>query len=839
LAGCTGGAAGSPKDDLTDLIVVSQSPGNGQELNMVDSTDGFNALNNPTLTNPSSVTIVFSTSLDPTSVINTDPRDPQGSRNVRLFFFDVDQGAFDPQNTDPTNEPPGANVLIEADTILSFTNQPNDTIIIRPTGITPNNPFSPANPMPDGQYSVIVERGVKAADGTPMRSAEYFFFFRVGQDTQPPVVVETSPANGQKNVDPTSPIRITLSETALASTVNVNTLGVTYQPTGVANPIVIPGTWFTDGGNGPGNNFPDLQLDSAGNPGFSGQSPRNGVDLVFLPDLTAFPVNMTAEDPNDGGNPGATPPVPGCTQFSEPPQKGNRGYPLGQSVTVAFNLVGLGVTDTAGLGISTNSPNLSFTFETLDRPDAIFAPGTRGAIYFGDPVGVGVIDVNPSRTPYLVGPNPPRANNSVVTIGAGQAAQVVRVPVSDLKDIKTDTRPYTAFYSFVCSRTPPSIYHTMTYALSGSAGGGEVIAIDSFMMTPLGRWSTPSPGGIGITALSGSATLARAAVSNFSANTVTVYDIGRLGWFDLSANNGGLVLGNQAGFASVNPTLILNQDDFETVFPSQTGNPFNTQPGPPIIGTVSVGISPTSTELTHFPNTFGSPFLCGAPLYTQNTILGVLNAGESTVDFTELTNLGGTSIITPDLDGVSLSSPPKDMEWTPVSLRTGAYYCFISAVGGTVELFATGFSSNQPTVRGPTTNFAPNKIVNNIGGFQQPNGIQWITNGNSVGTSNGYTAAALIAETGENRLQQVGVVSEVPANRFEVVNANHSAGLGPNDVTGDPRSVGFFPCGPRFTDYYVANTGEGNVRTANYVGGVIGQNIDVAGVKILASWWSR
>jgi hypothetical protein len=545
---------------------------------------------------------------------------------------------------------------------------------------------------------------------------------------------------------------------------------------------------------------------------------------------------MVAEDPND----------PFCTQVSDPPQKGNRGYPLGQSISVAFNLIGLGVADTAGIGISINSPNLSFTFETLSRPDAIFAPGTRGAIYFGDPVGVGVIDVDPARTPYLIGPNPVRSANSVVTIGSGQGAQVVRVPVSDLKDIKTDTRPYTAFYTFICGGLPaPSIYHTMVYALSGSAGGGEVIAIDSFLMTPLGRWSTPSPGGIGITALSGSDTQARAAVSNFSANTVTIYDIGRLGWFDLSANNGNLIGGTQAGFASVNPTLILNEQDFVTVFPSQTNNPFNTRPGPPIIGTVSVGISPTVAELTQFPNTLGSPGFCGGPIYTPNTILAVLNAGESTVDFSELTNLGGTSIITPDLDGVSVSSPPKDLEWTPVSILpfSGTFgrthYAFISAVGGTVELFATGTSSNQATVRGPTTNLAPNKIVNNIGGFEQPNGIQWLTSGNAVSTSLGYSAAALIAETGRNRLQQVGVVGEFPSNRFEVINTNHSAGLGPSDVTGDPASVGFFPCGPRFTDYYVANTGEGTVRTANYVGGVIGQNIDVAGVKILASWWSR
>ena len=96
-----------------------------------------------------------------------------------------------------------------------------------------------------------------------------------------------------------------------------------------------------------------------------------------------------------------------------------------------------------------------------------------------------------------------------------------------------------------------------------------------------------------------------------------------------------------------------------------------------------------------------------------------------------------------------------------------------------------------------------------------------------------------MAETGENRLQQVGVIQQFPSNIFQSVNENVSAGLGPSDVTGDPASVGFFPCGPRFRDYYVANAGEGTVRTANYVGGVIGQNIDVPGITLIASWWSR
>ena len=76
-------------------------------------------------------------------MINQDPSDPQGTRNVRLFYFDTSQGPFDPdQPTVPGVNPPGANVLIPADSTLTQTNQPNDTIIIRPTG------FSPQNPMP-------------------------------------------------------------------------------------------------------------------------------------------------------------------------------------------------------------------------------------------------------------------------------------------------------------------------------------------------------------------------------------------------------------------------------------------------------------------------------------------------------------------------------------------------------------------------------------------------------------------------------------------------------------------------------------------------------------------
>ena len=77
MAGCTGGAAGDPSDDIGDILVFTHSPGNGDTVRVEDSLDGFNALNNPTLTNPGAVTVVFTNSLDLSSVINADPADPQ------------------------------------------------------------------------------------------------------------------------------------------------------------------------------------------------------------------------------------------------------------------------------------------------------------------------------------------------------------------------------------------------------------------------------------------------------------------------------------------------------------------------------------------------------------------------------------------------------------------------------------------------------------------------------------------------------------------------------------------------------------------------------------------
>jgi hypothetical protein len=59
-------------------------------------------------------------------------------------------------------------------------------------------------------------------------------------------------------------------------------------------------------------------------------------------------------------------------------------------------------------------------------------------------------------------------------------------------------------------------------------------------------------------------------------------------------------------------------------------------------------------------------------------------------------------------------------------------------------------------------------------------------------------------------------------------------------MAGDPvQAWQFVQCGPRFTTYYVANAGEGNVSTGSYLGGVIGTQIPTPGVVMIVSWWSR
>ncbi len=830
LVGCTGGAGGDPEDDVGDILVLTHSPGNGDQINATDSNDGFNALNNPTLTNPGAVTVVFTNSLDPTSVLNPTPGDPQGTRNIRLFFFDINQGPFDTSLPRvPGSNPPGANVLIQATTVLTSTSLPNDTLILRPNGV------SATNPLPEGQYSVTIELGVRGADGDGMKGAEYFFFFRVGQDNLGPVVVTTVPPAGALGVDPTSEIRVTMSETILASTVNNQTLTVSFQPAGATSAIAIPGTWFSDGGNGPGNNFPNVQLDHAGNPGFSGTSPRNGADLVFRPSIDALPVNMTIEDPFD----------PDCTNISDPPRKGNRGFPLGQAITVSFVFQGTGITDTASNVVPQGSPNTTFTFQTRALPDPVYAPNTGTAMYYGDTVGVGVIDMNPSRTPYFGGPNPARAPDTVATTNAGTVA---RVPIPDLVDMTTDTRPYTAFHNVHCIGFPDTpgavrFFTPLVYAVSGSVGGGQVVAIDSFNMVPFGRFGTPSPGGVALTAIGNQG---RLVVSNFSANTATVFDIGQVWWY-----TGGNLLQTIGAFnnaiANNSTNVVLTEEDFERFFPAQRQG-VTSPPGPPIIGTINAGVSPSKVAVTGLNTSLGifAPAIgCFSPILTNDPIICILNGGEATADFSHMTNLIQSQAIEPDLRGVNLASRGIDVAWATWSSNTSAYYFVISSVGGSVELFSTGQVANRPSVLpNSSNNFAPNKIINNVGGLLQPSDVQWLSNGNGVQLeprATAYSGAFLVAETGANRLRQIGITAEFPSNTFQTINANHVAGLGPVSIAGDPGpGMGFaIPCTPRFTTYYAANAGEGTVRTASYQGGVIGTEIPVPGVLRVASWWSR
>jgi hypothetical protein len=362
-------------------------------------------------------------------------------------------------------------------------------------------------------------------------------------------------------------------------------------------------------------------------------------------------------------------------------------------------------------------------------------------------------------------------------------------------------------------------------------------------MVAMGRFGTPSPGGVALTAIGTTPGNSLLTVSNFSANTVSVYDISNVRFFT------GATLWAQQGFlqnavAQGQSKLVLSERDFKAVFPHQKATDLSSPPGPPLIGTINVGVSPSKVRITGLPASLGSPgFPCYSPYLSINAIVCALNAGENTADFTELQRLNQQQAIEPDLPGITLSSQPTDVAWAPYSTSTGSYYFFITSVGGTVELFASGqLSFTRPSVRpGSATNFAPNKIINSVSGLDLPSTVQWITSGSGAtqGTSF-YTHSVLVAETGENRLVELDVTSEVPSNLFQMTIPNLAAGLGPVDIAGDPWAATFIvPCGPRFVDYFVANAGEGNVRLATYQGGIISATIPVPGVVMVVSWWSR
>ena len=160
----------------------------------------------------------------------------------------------------------------------------------------------------------------------------------------------------------------------------------------------------------------------------------------------------------------------------------------------------------------------------------------------------------------------------------------------------------------------------------------------------------------------------------------------------------------------------------------------------------------------------------------------------------------------------------------------------------TSEAMAVGNTELDQAIEGTVQSLAPNQIVSSLSGFVNPTDVQWITGGQGVGIDLGpYRASWLVTETGENRIQQVAFTSENPSFLFQRVNENHPTGLGPVAVTGDPGSGMAFtlPCTPTFTTYYVANAGDGSVSTASYLGGVVGDSIQVGGLLMVTSWWTR
>ena len=75
------------RDDIGDIIVISTSPGPGDQLDLEDSADGYNALDRKDLVTKDSITVQFSNSLRPIVLDPNSVNNP--NRNVRLFYFDL------------------------------------------------------------------------------------------------------------------------------------------------------------------------------------------------------------------------------------------------------------------------------------------------------------------------------------------------------------------------------------------------------------------------------------------------------------------------------------------------------------------------------------------------------------------------------------------------------------------------------------------------------------------------------------------------------------------------------------------------------------------------------
>jgi hypothetical protein len=505
MAGCGIGGSDSSKHVQTPLV---------RNFSPFMSPFDFNSLQqNPTFTN-ASLTVSTSASYPGKMVVFF-----QGETDIdpaSIFIGGNKTLGVDPSALQITREVPNVgNVLVPVDVTLVDATPSDERDSLNAIVCQPLPPFATVGvngfqtALPDGQYTLGLFKNIRNTAGKSLRDGPVFHSFTVGTtDALPPRVVTTSPVNGEQNVgagvpppppppgipedniadvttnifgDTSPQIVVRFSEGVVASSINANTIQVVDAGAFAAVPPP----------QVPAPTFPKLksEIDQA-------TLPSNGHEAVW------------EIDRNTGGYPFDT--QIRCTVVglwnTQASLDANPETPDNPSP----------VQDLAGNAMTLS---FSFQFQTVAPADLPANPFPENSIFWSAFDRVGALDTinqrdlgdralqlalgNPDPFPFGV-------KTDVVPDRTDAVANTTNLPNFDPFEINYD------------NRTNGGTCHGWIYVQSRNTG--QVAVLNTRDCVPVALINAPAPGGLAVQVGNGSADALL--VTNESANTFTVYNIG-------------------------------------------------------------------------------------------------------------------------------------------------------------------------------------------------------------------------------------------------------------------------------------------------------------------------
>jgi hypothetical protein len=637
-----GGAPGSPSSANTPHPMVRQfSP----TMSPIDLNTGQA---NPTYT-------------DPFLNVGTDPAYP----GKIVVFFQADT-RIDPASVFIGGNP-ALGIDLSALQILQYLGPSTGNVPLQPA---PNGVqvlddriiFTPATlPLPLGQYSVGVFANLKSIEGDAVQQAPVFHSFTVGTvDNLQPVVVTTSPGNGQQNVGagvPPPPPPANIPASSIAD-VRTTIFGLTtpdiiirfnesIESSSVSSntvQVVDAGAFVPGGGNPPpvlpAPGFPKLKsaLDQA-------SMPSNGHEIVWR------------ADPAFGGLPFGTQVQVTLIGQRDPPT--TPGGPPGPIVRTSA------IKDRSGNLLDVN---YVFKFQTIAPPDLPACPEPEYGIYWSASDRVGVIDTINFK-------------EIAATILGTQTTPITRNTLPERNDkIANKTNLGLSFDPLeisVDTRTDGVSCHSFAYVQSFQSG--QVVILNTRTMLPVAIINTPSPGGL--SNQTGFGTSANVLlVTNSSANTLTTFDMNNV-------TPGRQFLNGPIFIAGVAPT----------------GNTPRA---------VSISAPPGAPTV---PGSYNREGLLSGPgtalvMYADFTD-GVVNT----------TNLGSKVPVRQFTLGTG--SSPNDISMTPCFGLNPLLFAAISQGGAPGDGKVAYYVAGPGCLTGTTSAIRPDSLVGDLSGFDAPAGL--------------------------------------------------------------------------------------------------------------------